>query len=89
VIDAAGNIYVIGGDSSSGRVKDVWVSADGGADRTQSRVLEGALGGYHGYYGAYHGGTGWILRGTSGALHGYWRGIKVYQGVPRRTKGGF
>jgi hypothetical protein len=44
VIDAAGAIYVLGGDGC-GRdffCKDVWVSSDGGADRTRS----GMVGGY-------------------------------------------
>jgi hypothetical protein len=35
VIDAAGAIYVIGGHSAAGYLSDVWVSADGGADRTR------------------------------------------------------
>jgi hypothetical protein len=35
VVDAAGAIYVIGGwDGLSTVYKDVWVSTDGGADRT-------------------------------------------------------
>jgi hypothetical protein len=34
VIDAAGAIYVIGGYGTT-RFKDVYVSTDGGADRTQ------------------------------------------------------
>jgi hypothetical protein len=37
VIDAAGAIYVIGGlgDTGTTRYKDVWVSTDGGVDRTR------------------------------------------------------
>ncbi len=35
VIDAAGAIYVIGGDDFSKFLNDVWASADGGADRTR------------------------------------------------------
>jgi hypothetical protein len=38
VIDAAGAIYVIGGVGST-RYNDVWVSADGGADRTRGDKL--------------------------------------------------
>jgi hypothetical protein len=34
VIDAAGAIYVIGGTGGAG-YRDVWVSTDGGADRTR------------------------------------------------------
>jgi hypothetical protein len=45
VIDAAGAIYVIGGLTSSGYLQDVWVSTDGGADRTQSGILAGILAG--------------------------------------------
>jgi hypothetical protein len=50
VIDAAGAIYVIGGQGS-GAVdtfyNDVWVSTDGGADRTRAGVagVGGVLGG--------------------------------------------
>ena len=48
VIDAAGAIYVLGG-ASDGRTyfNDVWVSTDGGADRTRGvrRIL--------GVYGTY------------------------------------
>ena len=35
VIDAAGAIYVLGGYNSS-YFNDVWVSTDGGADRTRA-----------------------------------------------------
>ncbi len=44
VIDAAGAIYVIGGLGGIGTTysKDVWVSTDGGADRTRGEeLLEG------------------------------------------------
>jgi hypothetical protein len=39
VIDAAGAIYVIGGNSGTTYYKDVWVSTDGGADRTRGEEL--------------------------------------------------
>ncbi len=42
VIDAAGAIYVIGGgleSTGSTYYKDVWVSTDGGADRTRGEEL--------------------------------------------------
>jgi hypothetical protein len=39
VIDAAGAIYVIGGSSGTTYYKDVWVSTDGGADRTRGEEL--------------------------------------------------
>jgi hypothetical protein len=64
VIDAAGAIYVIGGFTSMPgvRISDVWVSTDGGADRT--RV--GARGDSRSTLG--------VPRGTKG----YWQGTKVY-----------
>ncbi len=39
VIDAAGAIYVIGGESGGNYLKDVLKSADGGADRTRAGGL--------------------------------------------------
>ena len=39
VIDAAGAIYVIGGNSGTTFYKDVWVSTDKGADRTRGEEL--------------------------------------------------
>ena len=46
VIDAAGAIYVIGGnDGSHNFYKDVWVSTDGGADRKRAGLSGGVLGG--------------------------------------------
>ncbi len=36
VIDAAGAIYVIGGESGGNYLADVWASTDGGADRTRA-----------------------------------------------------
>ena len=42
VIDAAGAIYVIGGAGTT-YYKDVWVSTDGGADRTRGGA-RGVLG---------------------------------------------
>ncbi len=53
VLDAAGAIYVIGGVSGTS-YQDVWVSTDGGADRTRGvlnwylRVQEGLLSGAQG-----------------------------------------
>ncbi len=79
VVDAAGAIYVIGGytiGSQNWLAQDVWASTDGGADRTMSGVVGGYRVGTTGYSG--------VLRGY---YTGYWRGIKVYEGVPRRTKG--
>jgi hypothetical protein len=38
VIDAAGAIYVVGGNSVT-YYKDVWVSTDGGADRTRGEEV--------------------------------------------------
>jgi hypothetical protein len=45
VVDAAGAIYVIGGVIGRTYFTDVWVSTDGGADRTR-RVLDGYYGGF-------------------------------------------
>ena len=39
VIDAAGAIYVIGGWNGSTYYRDVWVSTDGGADRTRGEEV--------------------------------------------------
>ncbi len=39
VMDAAGAIYVIGGFSGTTFYNDVWVSTDGGADRTRGEEL--------------------------------------------------
>ncbi len=44
VIDAAGAIYVIGGFGGAFYYKDVWVSTDGGADRTRGRWVGGGGG---------------------------------------------
>ncbi len=41
MVDAAGAIYVIGGYSGT-VYQDVWATTDGGADRSQSRALDGA-----------------------------------------------
>ena len=51
VIDAAGAIYVIGGKGRTGALKDVYVSADGGAGWT--RGVLGALGGTRGVLRVY------------------------------------
>ncbi len=68
VIDAAGAIYVIGGynyaSTPSTNFNDVWVSADGGADRTPAGTGVGrryslVLPGYFG-----------VLRGTLGVITG-------------------
>jgi hypothetical protein len=47
MIDAAGAIYVIGGNTGTPpyHLKDVWASTDGGADRTRAG-WSGQLGGY-------------------------------------------
>ncbi len=43
MVDAAGAIYVIGGLGGNGATfySDVWVSTDGGADRTRAGWLGG------------------------------------------------
>ncbi len=61
VIDAAGAIYVIGGIFGTGTYfQDVWVSTDGGADRTWSRGGRGVT------RGRITGGTKGVQRGTKG-----------------------
>ncbi len=49
VIDAAGAIYVIGGTNGATNYRDVYVSTDGGADRTQG--ITGHSGCSHAYLG--------------------------------------
>ena len=48
VIDAGGNIYLMGGYTGNGgegtNVNDVWVSTDKGADRTRAGYLKGTKG---------------------------------------------
>ncbi len=41
VIDAAGAIYVIGGTNGTNYFNDVWVSTDGGANRTRAGGSKG------------------------------------------------
>ncbi len=87
VVDAAGAIYVIGGNGGVGTTfyADVWASTagnigvplyylltDGGADRTKSGVVGGYRVGSTGYYEGYYEGTT--------------RGIKVYEGGFRGTR---
>jgi hypothetical protein len=79
VVDAAGAIYVIGGVGSGDNLyQDVWVSTDGGADRSRrhSGVLEGVLRGYYRVLMGYL----MVLRGTNGDTDGCY-------GVLMRTKG--
>jgi hypothetical protein len=56
VIDAAGAIYIIGGDNGT-LYKDVWASTDGGAERTRYRGWSGVLGVLE---------VRWVLEGTTG-----------------------
>jgi hypothetical protein len=39
VVDAAGAIYVMGGNSGTSYLNDVWVSKDKGADRTRAVLV--------------------------------------------------
>ena len=63
VIDAAGTIYVIGGDGGDAIYQDVWASTDGGADRTRAGggrgYWLGPQGVLRGYYRGTTGGTSW------------------------------
>ena len=52
VIDAAGTMYLIGGQGDTGSLNDVWSSANKGANRTRG-----------GTQGSTHEGTLVILRG--------------------------
>jgi hypothetical protein len=66
VIDAAGAIYVIGGEGGGTSFQDVWASTDGGAARPGSRGCLEA-----GYYGGttkqgYSWGTSRVLKCTIG-----------------------
>jgi hypothetical protein len=56
VIDAAGAIYVIGGQGDTGNFQDVWASADGGA---RAGLGQGgwSSGGTRGVLNGYHRGT--------------------------------
>jgi hypothetical protein len=58
VVDAAGAIYVIGGQGGTGYFQDVWKSTDGGAELARG----------------CSGGTGWVLKGYWGLLGGILEG---------------
>jgi hypothetical protein len=77
VIDAAGAIYVLGGHYSKYPVantffNDVWVSTDGGADRTRA-VLKGGPKVYRGVPRTFY----WQLKGYSSVIKEYQRVLKV------------
>ncbi len=89
MIGAAGAIYVIGGFGGGVTYyKDVWVSTDGGADRTRGvldwylRALEGTFVVHRGYSWYSRGVEGvlsctqWVLSGYSGT-HGVLLGYSV------------
>ncbi len=57
VIDAAGAIYVIGGQGDTGNFQDVWASTDGGA--------RAGLG-HGGGRGVLEGGSQWVPQGYLG-----------------------
>jgi hypothetical protein len=79
VVDAAGAIYVIGGESGGTYYNDVWKSTDGGADPDSRRgwsggtrwILQGDLGVRGGEAGLLARGTGSLLVGYSGGTQGY------------------
>ncbi len=71
MINATGAIYVIGGFGSDTYYKDVWVSTDGGSDRTR---VGGYSTGTFGYRRGILGGTYGVRNGTlgiEGVLPGY------------------
>jgi hypothetical protein len=90
VVDAAGAIYVIGGQDSGTWYHDVWVSTDGGArpDSDKGGGRRGTRGGtrggtqgvlrtkglYRGILRSTRGGYYRVLRGTTGVLEGYYKG---------------
>jgi hypothetical protein len=63
VIDAAGTMYLIGGEGNTGNLDDVWSSANRGANRLNGD-LQGVLKGYS--------------SGAQGVLQGYSRGSTGY-----------
>ncbi len=72
VINATGAIYVIGGFGSDTYYNDVWVSTDGGSDRTREGGNRGGTFGYRrGFFRGYLWGTQWYSRGIEGVLPGY------------------
>jgi hypothetical protein len=80
VIDAAGTIYVIGGQGTGDtRYQDVWASTDGGTDRTQSGCSGFSEGGLAGYFG-----LPMVLRGTRGVLRG---SLGIQRAFTRGTRG--
>ena len=91
MVDAAGAIYVIGGNSQDGggtTFRDVWASTDGGA-RAGLRRGGGRGGGTRGYYtstqecyrgtlGDYRGTSGVLQTGVIKSTRGVLRGTWVY-----------
>ncbi len=91
MIDAAGAIYVIGGLGDTGYFGGVWVSTDGGADRTRG-ILDGYSTGTHRVLcgtGVLHGTLG-VFRGscpgTTGLLEGYSDGASGILHARKRAK---
>ncbi len=83
VIDAAGNIYVMGGvgDGIGNYFNDVWVGTNKGANRTQ-----GYSAGTQEVLTGYTGGTQETLKGAQGVLKGCSRGTRRVE-PSRRTEG--
>jgi hypothetical protein len=92
VIDAAGAIYVIGGDGDSDAgltdYHDVWVSTDGGAgpDSVLGIVGGGTTGVTQGLLGRYSGALS-SRAGSSGVLEGDARGNALYGYSGEHTPG--
>ncbi len=81
MIDAAGAIYVIGGNGGGNNFyKDVWVSTDRGADRTSGATRAGAYEWSRGTSRVVRG-THRYLRGTQLVLTGYYTYSSGTQGV--------
>jgi hypothetical protein len=94
VIDAAGTVYIISGDSGSGTFyNDVWVSTDGGADQTRvggTRLVlagtRGVLCGTQGCSMVLYGYSVGSCPGTSGLLEGYSDGASGILHARKRAK---
>ncbi len=99
VVDAAGAIYVIGGEGGfdgTDNYADVWASTDGGADPTRAWWSGGTRGGYYRGYAKVVRDTMWVPWVTIGyyeVLEGYYRGARGAscsidtRGVPRMPSG--
>ncbi len=94
VFNAAGDIYIIGGyGAGTTYFDDVWLSTDGGADRTRGALPGGTwrlLGGYYRVVRGYSRGTQLVLRdlrGTPGVLGWYYAMLHALETLSMCTQG--